>query len=59
MADKSARKPMTNDRKPRSARTLWLWVILAFLLLIGAWTTLIIIAKRHQPQKIELETPAP
>ena len=47
---------MTNDPKSRS---LWLWVLAAFLLLIGAWTTLIIIAKRNQPQKIELETPAP
>jgi cytochrome c-type biogenesis protein CcmH/NrfF len=47
---------MTNDPKSLS---LWLWVLLAFLLLIGAWTTLIIIAKRNQPQKIELEAPAP
>ena len=43
---------MTNDRKSRS---LWLWVLVAFLLLIGAWTALIIIAKRHQPQKIEVQ----
>jgi cytochrome c-type biogenesis protein CcmH/NrfF len=49
---------MTADpRKPRSALVLWLWVILAFLILIGAWTTLITIAKRNQPQKIELEQP--
>ncbi len=40
-------------------KNLWLWVLLAFLILIGAWTALIIIAKHHQPQKIELETPAP
>jgi hypothetical protein len=45
---------MASDTKPRSARTLWLWVILAFLVLIGAWTALITIAKRNQPQKIEL-----
>jgi hypothetical protein len=36
-------------------KSLWLWVILAFLVLIGAWTTLVIIAKRHQPTKIELQ----
>ncbi len=47
---------MTNDRNSRS---LWLWVILAFLVLLGAWTALVIIAKRNQPEKIELETPAP
>jgi len=47
---------MTNDQKSLS---LWLWVLLAFLLLIGAWTTLIIIAKRNQPQRIEIDSPAP
>lgn len=47
------------SKKPGSTRALWLWVVLAFLLLITAWTTLIIIAKRNQPQKIELEVPAP
>jgi len=51
---------MTADpNKPRAALSMWLWVLLAFLLLIGAWTTLFIIAKRNQPAKIELETPAP
>ena len=47
---------MTTDQgKPRSARSLWLWVIVAFLVLTGAWTTLVIIAKRNQPQEIELQ----
>ncbi len=51
---------MTADpRKPRSARSLWLWVILAFLVLLGAWTALVIIAKRNQAEKIELKSPAP
>ena len=45
---------MAADPKPRSTRTLWLWVIIAFLILIGAWTTLVVIAKRNQPQKIEI-----
>jgi len=36
-------------------KNLWLWVILAFFILIGAWTTLVIIAKRNQPQRIELQ----
>ncbi len=37
----------------------WIWVIVAFLLLIGAWTTLILIALKNQPQNIELAPPIP
>jgi len=42
--------------KPK-ARSLWLWVVLAFVILISAWTTLIIIAARNQPELVEIETP--
>ena len=35
----------------------WLWIVVAFLLLIGAWTTLISIAITHQPATIQTETP--
>jgi len=49
----------TDPRNSRSARSLWLWVILAFAVLIGAWTALVIIAKRNQAQRIKLEQPAP
>ena len=36
---------------------MWLWVIAAFLLLIAAWTTLIVIAASNQPELIEIEQP--
>lgn len=32
----------------------WIYVVLAFALLIGAWTTLISIAARYSPQQIEV-----
>jgi hypothetical protein len=40
-----------------SGKSLWLWVILAFAILISAWTTLIIIATKNQPEKIEIQAP--
>jgi hypothetical protein len=36
----------------------WILVVLAFLLLIGAWTALITIAVNHAPEKVEV-TPEP
>ena len=33
----------------------WLLVVLAFALLIGAWSTLIPIAVKHSPQTIEVK----
>lgn len=35
------------------ARHPWLYIVLAFALLLGAWSTLITIAVKHQPQVIE------
>lgn len=32
----------------------WIYVVLAFGLLIGGWTTLVIIATKHRPQEIEI-----
>jgi len=32
----------------------WIYIVLAFVLLAGAWATLISIAVKHSPQKIEL-----
>jgi hypothetical protein len=32
----------------------WIYVVLAFVLLIGAWSTLISIAAKHSPQVIEV-----
>jgi hypothetical protein len=34
----------------------WILVVLAFLILIGAWFTLITLAKRHAPEEIEVPT---
>ncbi len=36
------------------ARNPWIFVVLAFALLIGAWSTLISLAVKHTPQKIEV-----
>lgn len=38
-----------------SRHTLWIWVIVAFALLIGAWTFLITIASRNAPDPVPLE----
>lgn len=35
-------------------RNPWIYVVLAFALLIGAWSTLISIAVKHSPQQIEV-----
>lgn len=48
----------SHDTKPvGSPRSLWIWVILAFLVLIAAWTTLIVIASSNQPEIIEINSP--
>jgi len=36
------------------SRHPWIYVVLAFVLLIGAWSTLISIATKHSPQVIEV-----
>lgn len=36
------------------SRNPWIYVVLAFVLLIGAWSTLISIAAKHSPQVIEV-----
>jgi len=40
-------------------KKVWLFVILAFLLLIGAWSLLITLAVKNQPEKIEVSPSAP
>jgi hypothetical protein len=37
------------------ARHPWIYVMFAFLLLIGAWSTLISVAAKHSPQVIEVK----
>lgn len=36
------------------SRHPWIYVVLAFALLLGAWSTLISIAAKHTPQVIEV-----
>lgn len=38
------------------SRHPWLYIVLAFALLLGAWSALITIALKHQPQVIETTT---
>lgn len=37
------------------AWSLWLWVILAFALVIAAWTAFIVLAARHPVESVPLE----
>ncbi len=46
----------TAKRKPRF--NPWLFLISAFLLLISAWTTLIVVAIRHSPERISIVRPS-
>jgi hypothetical protein len=34
----------------------WIYLIIAFGLLIGAWTTIIVLANKHGPQEIEVKS---
>lgn len=43
----------THNPAPKSARSLWLAVILAFVLLISAWSLLIFIATKNKPETIQ------
>lgn len=45
---------MSKLRHKGGFRTLWIWVILAFLFLILAWTGLILVATKNQPELIEI-----
>lgn len=46
-----------DSKKTSGGKVLWLWVIMAFAILIAAWTALIIIAERNQPELIEIQEP--
>jgi len=43
------------SEKKKTAWSLWIPVVLAFLLVIAAWTVLIQIAKENPVEQIELE----
>ncbi len=34
----------------------WLWIVFAFLILIGSWTVLLKIASEYRPATVELQT---
>lgn len=36
------------------SRNPWIYVVLAFLVLLGAWSTLISVAVKYAPQQIEV-----
>ena len=36
-------------------RNPWIYIVLAFALLIGAWSTLISVAVKHSPRQIEVK----
>ncbi len=36
-------------------RNPWIYIVLAFVLLLAAWSTLISIAVKHTPQRIEVQ----
>lgn len=49
---------MSPSRESRpGARSLWIWVVIAFAILISAWSVLIVTAMRNQPEVIEIEQP--
>lgn len=49
----------TNGKKgAKGWKTLWVWVVLAFVILIGAWAFLISIASKNAPEPVPLNEPA-
>lgn len=42
--------------KDRGWKTLWIWVALAFLLLVGAWSSLIYVASKNAPAPVPLHS---
>ena len=46
---------MTSSTQPFLLRRPWILVVLAFALLIGAWSALISVAVKHSPQTIEVK----
>ncbi len=35
---------------------IWLFVVFAFLLLVAAWSTLIFVASKYSPERIEMNS---
>ncbi len=47
--------PTATKTRRNPFKSLWFWVVLAFVLLISAWSTLIYVAANNRPEVIELE----
>ncbi|CAA6679115.1 MULTISPECIES: hypothetical protein [unclassified Lentimonas] len=47
---------MSTSQKKKFAWSLWIPVIMAFLLVIAAWSTLIKIARDNPTETVELDT---
>lgn len=45
---------MTDKAQRKGAWALWIGVVFMFLIIIGAWTTLITIASENPTQRIEI-----
>lgn len=45
----------TAKTKGKGWKTLWVWVVLAFALLVGAWAALITIASKNAPTAVPIE----
>lgn len=50
-----ATTPAESPRRRCFFKTLWFWVVLAFILLIAAWTSIIMIAVKNGPAAVDLE----
>ena len=38
-----------------ASRNPWIYIVLAFVILLGAWSTLISVAVKYAPQQIEVK----
>ncbi len=45
----------TNSNPSFIHRHPWIILVIIFAVLIGAWTTMIVIAKKNRPEKVPLE----
>ncbi len=37
------------------SRNPWIYIVLAFVILLGAWSTLITVAVKYSPQQVEVK----
>ncbi len=56
MSDPNAtQRPSRTSDTPFIHRHPWIILVAIFLVLIGAWTTMILISKKYRPGKVPLE----